>query len=167
MTEDLFAHTFLKMHDKLLRAAGSLLHDSDEAADILQEVFCRLWPARKSVKSEDHASALAYTTVRNLSIDALRHRKSISSTDTAAAADVADTTGADLAEQQMRYKAVMRLVNERLSPLQRDILRLHDIEGQDTDRIARKLNMQAAAVRMNLSRARRTIKELYQKEYHE
>lgn len=167
MTEDLLERSFLKMRGKLLRTAGSILHDNDDAADMLQEAFCRLWPGRKSVKSENEASALAYTTVRNLSIDALRRRRCTKNTDTAAATDMEAPTTPDLAEQERRYEAVMQIVDQRLPALQRDILRRHDIKGQPTEDIARELNMQAAAVRMNLSRARRTIKALYQKEHHE
>ena len=68
------------------------------------------------------------------------------------------------AEKEEQYVAVDRLIREHLSPLQQTILYRREMDGEEIRSIASDLGMEEAAVRMNLSRARRTIKELYQKE---
>ena len=79
----------------------------------------------------------------------------------------ADGAEEDAPDVESRFQAVERIVASELSPLQRDILRRHDYEGQDYDAIAQSLQMQPAAVRMQLSRARRTIREIYRRDYED
>ena len=54
--------------------AREISGNSDDADDALQEAFTRLWERRKAIRSEDEASALMTTTVRNLSVDAYRRQ---------------------------------------------------------------------------------------------
>ena len=67
------------------------------------------------------------------------------------------------AEQERReqYEIVQQLITQSLTPLQQRILRLHDMEDQSYDEIAKQEGMQEAAVRMQLSRARKMIRECY------
>lgn len=52
---------------------------------------------------------------------------------------------------------------KRLTENQRKILELRDYQGLEIEDIANRLNMQPATIRMNLSRARKTIREQYKK----
>ena len=55
------------------------------------------------------------------------------------------------------------MIERKLSPVQRLILQKKEYEEQSIEKIANELNMQQAAVRMQLSRARKTIRECYRK----
>ncbi len=55
----------------------------------------------------------------------------------------------------------MQLIRTRLTPLQQQIIHLRDYREKSYDDIAYELNMQPTAVRMQLSRARKTIRDIY------
>ncbi|NLD24241.1 MAG: hypothetical protein GX670_08435 [Bacteroidales bacterium] len=57
-------------------------------------------------------------------------------------------------------KAIHRIINT-LPPLQHRILQLKDIEGYETYEIAKLMGIAPEAVRNNLSRARKRVRELY------
>jgi len=54
----------------------------------------------------------------------------------------------------------MRII-ERLSGLQQAVLRMKQIEGLEIDEIAALTGSAPEAIRMNLSRARRKVKEIF------
>ena len=62
-----------------------------------------------------------------------------------------------------RFQTVKLLIEKRLTENQRKILELRDYQGLEIEDIANRLNMQPATIRMNLSRARKTIREQYKK----
>lgn len=61
------------------------------------------------------------------------------------------------------YRLVKELIEKALSPLQQKILEMKEIDGIEIEEISQKLNMQPTAVRMNLSRARKEIRNIYNK----
>lgn len=161
--------TFMRIGHRLKRMATQLLGDEAEADDALYEAFCRLWTRREEIPDADAArqEALLTTTVRHLSIDTLRRRQahpttSIDETDGAShLPQMAVTTDDEAETEAERYERVQRLITDNLTPAQQLILRRRDVEGASYADIAQELRLQETAVRMQLSRARRTIRELY------
>lgn len=166
MSDEIWLTTFQRMRKRLLNMAGRLLSDDEEAQDVLQNAFCRLWTKYRDVDSEREAEALSVTTVKNLSISTLRavQRHPAQSLDDDVSVVEETMSENEGAEKEEQYVAVDRLIREHLSPLQQTILYRREMDGEEIRSIASDLGMEEAAVRMNLSRARRTIKELYQKE---
>lgn len=156
---------FERLGRSLRRMARTLMGDADDAEDALQEAFCRLWPRRSRIETEDEAARLLTATVRNLSIDVLRRRKLEAAVPLDEARDAMPDGEAEAAEQrEEQYRRVSALVEEKLTPLQRDILHRREILGQDYEQIATELQMLQPAVRTQLSRARKTIRECYKNE---
>lgn len=154
--------TFEGLNLRLKGLVRRFLHDTDAADDVIQEAFCRLWPRRESIVDASDAKALATTVVRNICIDRVRHEGRIVECELDVDRDSQCTASAqENMEINEQFEWVSRYVNERLSPMQRDVLRLHDFEGLSFEEIAERLNIEQTAVRMNLSRARRAIREQY------
>ena len=153
---DILTETYQRIRERLKAGAGKMLSDADAAEDALQDAFVRLW-GRYQVHSE--AEALLTRTVRNVSIDQLRKRKTV-------------PLAGDLPEERTEnrealFRRVEEMVDTELTDLQRLIIRRHEYESVTLERIAEELGMQPPAVRMQLSRARKTIREQYRKRYHE
>lgn len=143
-----------------------MLGSEEEAEDALQDAFCRLWPRSGDINSESEAEALLTTTVRRLSIDNLRRRETARRNLEEmgrAAPDEAEEPD-ETAQREARFREVEAIIAKELSPLAQTILRRHEYEGESIDHIATDLQMQATAVRMHLSRARKTIRSCYQKQ---
>ena len=51
MSEKVLISVFAKMRRKFLRMAMHILPDEDDAADALQDAFCRLWPRRDNINT--------------------------------------------------------------------------------------------------------------------
>ena len=139
--------------------AGKLFADAEAAEDALQDAFVRLW-GRYEVRSGREAEALLTRTVRNVSIDQLRKRKTVPLAGDLPEEDVSEN-------REALFRRVEEMVDSELTDLQRLIVRRHEYEGLTLERIAEELGMQPPAVRMQLSRARKTIREQYRKRYHE
>lgn len=164
MKEETLTTAFTKLRTRFIRLAKRYLADSDEADDVLQEAFCRLWPKRTQLQSAQEAEAMATATVRNLCIDSWRRQQSISMVELDVERDSPLSEAADAAlERSERFRQVQAIIERELSPLQQTILQRKELDGEDIASIARDLQMQQAAVRMHLSRARKAIRECYRK----
>ena len=155
---DILTETYQRIRLRLKARAGKVLSDLDAAEDALQDAFIKLW-GRYEVRSEREAEALLTRTVRNVSIDQLRKRKTVP-----LEGDLPEETGEN---RESLFRRVEEMVDTELSDLQKLIIRRHEYESVTLDRIAEELGMQPPAVRMQLSRARKTIREQYRKRYHE
>ena len=165
MKEPVLLSAYQRIHLRLRRLATQLLGSTDEADDVLQDAFLRLWvaPGARSDKAPHEAEALLTTTVRHLSIDHLRTRSRHQQLSLDEQRDARPDEAADEAlSRERRLVYLEQAVEQCLTPLQRDILHRHEYRGEDFGSIARSLGMQPAAVRMQLSRARRAIRYYFQ-----
>ena len=156
---DILTETYQRIRLRLKAGAGRLLADAEAAEDALQDAFVRLW-GRYEVRSGREAEALLTRTVRNVSIDQLRKRKTVPLSGDLPEEDVGEN-------REALFRRVEEMVDTELTDLQRLIIRRHAYESVTLEKIAEELGMQPPAVRMQLSRARKTIREQYRKRYHE
>ncbi len=155
---------FRRIGKNLQRMAQAMLGSEADAEDALQDAFCRLWTRRENIRSESEAAALLTTTVRNLSIDVLRSRKQRDTTPIEEQPDCPDDEAEAASQREQTFRSVEKIIHKELSPLARDILHRREYDGETIEHIAASLGMQPTAVRMQLSRARKTIRECYLKQ---
>lgn len=132
----------------------------DDTEDALQEAFCRLWTHREEIIGPKEAEGLLATAVRNIRIDSGRRRKAHPQVELDDAFESpCETPSADDPGEMLRK--VERLVERALSPRDREILYRRDRDGWDFDELASLYGLSESNVRMIVSRARKTIRELY------
>lgn len=153
MKPHLFESVILPLGGTMHRLARALVADTAEADDLVQDVLERLWRRRDALEEVRDPAAFALRTVRNACYDALRRRgirraEPIES----AAVQPADDTPADDAE-------LLRAALRTLTPLQREVFTLRDVEGYEFREIALTLELTEPHVRVTLSRARRLLAE--------
>ena len=144
----------------MLSLAERITGNSDDAADAVQDAFVKLWQQRGRYESASHAQGAGMTAVRNLSIDAARRNARCSDVSVEQAADVIEETTNE--ERTLAYQQVRLIIDKELTPKQRTIIDLREMEGLEFDDIAARLDMTAANVRVELSRARKRVREIYQ-----
>lgn len=155
---DILTETYQRIRLRLKARARKVLADAEAAEDALQDAFLKLW-GRYPVRNEQEAEALLTRTVRNVAIDQLRNRKTVP-----IAGDLPEEDGED---RETRFRLVEEMVDTALTDIQKLIIRRHEYEGVHLEQIAKELGMQPPAVRMQLSRARKAIREQFRKRYHE
>ena len=98
-------------------------------------------------------------TVRTTSIDIARHNGRRADVPINQATDVADdVTDSD---RTLAYQQVRAIIDNNLSNNQRLIIDMREMQGLEFDEIAMRMNMTAVNVRVELSRARKRVREIY------
>ena len=159
MSDKIITTVFTKFRRKFLNMAMAILPDEEDAADALQDAFCRLWPRRDTIDDEAKAEALTGVTLRNICIDKTRKREIPT-----VPIDEENESESTYSQREEKYNAVKAIIDNELTAQQKKIIELKEFEGVDIEEIARQLQMTESAVRMNLSRARKKIRECYRKE---
>lgn len=165
MGEETLTSAFTKRRGKFLRMAMRFFSTEEDAADALQDAFCRLWQRKDEIDSDQEADRLTATTIRNLGIDEWRRRQSQPSVelDSERTDSELDRAVDEALEAKEKFEAVEKIIERHLSPIQQRILHLKEYDGESYEAIAERLGMEPTAVRMQLSRARKTIRMCYQK----
>ncbi len=165
MNEKALTSVFIELRKKTLRFATRFFPREEDADDALQEAFCRLWPRRASIGSTSEAEALIKTTVRNIGIDAYRRRNASPTISLNPDIDItSDVIDDDDENPEKQFKTIERIIMAQLTDNQREIFVMKEFKGYSFSQIAQKLDMQEPAVRMQLSRARKSIREIYNKQ---
>lgn len=155
-----FKITVLPLRAKLLNYARKLTDEPEDAEDAVQEVLLKLWNLRLELEQYRSIEAFAMTLMRNLCIDLWRSKRTNNlSLDVVQAASPTGTP-----ERLLEIKDEIRLMHDiidSLPNLQRTIMRMKDIEEYETDEIAEITGCGAEAIRSNLSRARKKVREIY------
>lgn len=141
----------VRMHSNaLLRFTLRLVRDRDDAKDLVQEAFLRLWMNVDGVDASKGRSYL-FTTARNLVIDRKRRRKFLvyfESWHHDHHACLQPAAG---------VKEVLDRAMDRLPPHQRRLLHLRAIEGHSYKELAARTGMDMARVKVYLHRARKAV----------
>ena len=142
-----FHHDILPLKDKLFRLALRITLNPAEAEDVVQETMMKVWNRRNSWDTIDNIETFCLTICRNLSLDKMRlmgnHALSLD----------AETEPTDYSHHSNPEEQVK----------QRSCMQLRDIEGKSYKDIATILNITEEQVKINIFRARQTIREQFKK----
>lgn len=156
MGHDILTSSFLNLRSKLHHIALNYLSNDEDAKDALQDTWLRL-KSKGNISDDNEAKNKLVCALRNVCIDKLRKAKMQS---------IEDSRTSKLLYYTMETEDIKNLENllsKDLSPLQQQIFNLVTHEGYDYELIAEELSMSVEAVRMNMSRARKKIREHYKR----
>ncbi len=166
MSTEEFKLEVLPISRKLFYFALRFLKSAADAEDAVQEVFLKLWKIRDKLATYNSIEAFAYTVTRNHCLDKIKAKRTYLIEDSMYGdPGEANATPADRTEIVEK----LRLVKEIISGLpeqQRMVIQLRDLDECTYDEIADMLDMQLNAVRVNLSRARKKVRDEIAKIYN-
>lgn len=164
MEAETFKQRFLSFHPKLYRIALALVESPENAEDILQEAYTKLWSKRDSLEAVQQPEAFAVTIVRNLCLDFLRSPRTNSRSEPLETVILhCEDSPERQVETRDQLRQVVRLIQE-LPPNQQQVIRLRGMEDCSVEEIAEITGFSPANVRTLLSRARKYIKGKLKKE---
>lgn len=159
MDSSAFKRLLLPHYRRMYATAITILRNSDDASDAVQEAFTRLWERRDELPNIDNPEAFCVTTVKRICIDRLR-RSTLPinevTEDTLLIADDSDKQ----ADTRESLQLVTLLMN-KLPEQQRQVLQLRAFNECSLDEIESITGLTGVNVRTLLSRARRRMRELF------
>ena len=150
--------------DKLYRMAKRLLVSREEAEDATQEILLKLWSKNESMGQYKSVEAFAMTMTKNFCLDRLKSKQAgnLKLVHSNYKDETVSVQRQLEAEDSVGW--VERIMQE-LPEQQKMVLQLRDVEDYDYDEIAQMLDMKPTAVRVTLSRARKTVREKLQQKH--
>ena len=158
MTQTEFLNTVMPFKDKVFRLAKRLLVSREEAEDATQEVLLKLWKNKLKIAEYKNVEAFSMTMTKNYCFDKLKSKQSQNLKLVHSNYEEKNTPLQKQVELNDSVSWVAKII-EDLPEQQKMIIQLRDIEDYDFDEISKMLDMNNTAVRVALSRARKTIRE--------
>jgi RNA polymerase sigma-70 factor (ECF subfamily) len=132
--------------------------DTEEARDIVQEIFLRLWSKRDKLGEYRSIEAFAMTMTRNLCLDKLKSPSAKKNT-ISERTEMPDYRTPYESTEMLDTMEVVRKAMDALPEQQKMIIHLRDVEGFGFDEIAEATGLSMNNVRVLLSRARKKIRD--------
>ncbi len=157
MTPEEFKIELLPLKNKLFRVALHLSGQREEAEDVVQEVYLKVWDMRHQLEKYKSVEGLMVTMTRNRCLDGLRRKKNRL---LPLKPEIFHRSSDDLQKQTERSDLVQKVKKMMvgLPEQQRTIMQLRDVEGYDFEEISEITGFDGNYIRVNLSRARKKIR---------
>ena len=158
MKRNIVLTTFERLRHRLHVAARNIA-GQDNADDVLQDAFIKLWTLKKLPNSQEQTAMVASTIVKNTSIDYVR------SSNMSEDLNHSNCESTDAKEQEIReiFDQIKRIIELQLTETQRQVLWMRDYEGYSFAEVADAMNITEENARQILSRARRIVRETYKR----
>ena len=158
MTQTEFLNIVMPFKDKVFRLAKRLLVSTEEAEDATQEILMKLWNNRKKIGEYKNVEAFSMTMTKNFCLDKLKSKQAQNLKIVHSNYQDKSTSLQKQVELNDSVSWVSKII-EDLPEQQKLVIQLRDIEQYDFDEIGKMLDMNNTAVRVSLSRARKSIRE--------
>lgn len=147
-----------RYQSRIFGLACTYVFDRDEAADLAQEIFIRLFETRAKWAGGHEFVPWMFQVARNRAVDFLRRRKvrrpafAVPADEAILVADPAE--GPEAQAIGRSRQGLVRTALARISALSREVLVLHDVQGLSVEEAARVLGVPTGTVKSRASRAR-------------
>ncbi len=165
MNQSDFLKSVLPFKDKLFRLAKRLLVSTEEAEDATQELYFKLWRNKEKLANYKNVEAFAMTMTKNYCFDRLKSKQASNLTLVHSNYKEKETSLEKKVEHSDSVELVHKLIEE-LPEQQKLVIQLRDIEQYEFEEIEKVLGLKSTAVRVALSRARKTIRDKLIKQHN-
>lgn len=147
-----------------LKGSAALQTDSGDIDDALQEAFCRLWSHRDTIADTGHAEGFLTMATRNIIADNHRQRSYHPECELDGREGEIPEESNDTVKDL--YTDITALARQSLSERDMEILFKRERDGWDFDELALHYNLSESNVRMIVSRARKTLRTIYNSKHN-
>ena len=152
MTEKQYNECVNLYADNVYRFIVKNLRHEEDARDIVQTAFEKMWRNRDAVENEKSKSYL-FTVAYNQMIDHIRKVKRINFTE-----EFSETSGGINYQVNSNVQKTLQEALNRLNETQRSLVMLKDYEGYNYEEIGKITGLNESQVKVYLHRARLTLR---------
>ena len=159
-----FRNDVLPLKNELYRLALRITLNPADAEDVVQETMMKVWSRHEQWEQIESMEAFCLTICRNLALDKTRKMAGSEQSLDTDEHDAPDRSYTADPEEQAIQQDRIRLVRQIIDGLpekQRSVMQLRDFEGKSYKEIAAILEISEEQVKINIYRARQTIKQKY------
>ena len=152
----------VQTHQRMIFSlALKMLCDEEEAKDMVQETFIRVWQSIRSFDSQKTFSTWVYTIASRLCIDRLKRARKVVALpeDELVLRRFASDGDEQLSLENKEWVSIVRTLAESLSDKQRLVFTLCQLEGLPSAEVEQITGLDARQVKSNLYVARQTIRK--------
>lgn len=151
-----FENLFREYFSSLMAFARKILEDEDDAREVVQGVFIKLWERREEIDLSTSLKSYLFTSVHNRSLNVIRDRRKFSANEVPEMAGELDVS-AYIESMELEEKIGQCI--EELPEKCRQIFELSRFDGLKYSEIALKLNISVKTVENQMSKALKILKE--------
>lgn len=156
--EEAFAYVFKTFYPPLFNYAGRILRDEEQANDVVQDTFCRLYENRSNITIHISLKSYLYRSVYNSCIDLIRHKKVANAYVDAKMLDFYFSRIIQLPEAELKMldEDIGEAIREAIGHLPercRQIFCLSKLEGLSNKQIAEQLGISVKTVETQMTTA--------------
>lgn len=160
--EEAFKFIFKTLYDDLVRYVFSLCNDRDQAEDIVQGTFVKIWEQRKSLAINTSVKNYLFRTCHNKFINSLRkYKNTISLSDAMYLEDFLED-GTSKNKTSKDFEVLQKAIDS-LPPKCKEVFMLHKFHGLKYREIAEELNISVKTVENQMAKAYQKLKVLFAK----
>ena len=157
-----FKQRFMPHHRLLYRVAFHLTGQAQDAEDLLQDFYLKLWQKRNELPPEALSEGYLVTMLRHLFVDQRRQRRPDTSAELRHDDGPPDERSLDC--QLDARDAVQRLdgLIRQLPPKEALMIQLHEVEARSYEEIERDTGLTQGNIRIIVMRAKKKLKQQFQ-----
>ena len=157
--EKMFEQMFRHYYESLCNYANSILNDTDESEDIVQQIMIAIWEKRSTLKINVSLKSYLYRSVHNAALNKIRSRKvavDYADHELAVSSQSAASTSDILAGKELGVR-VQHAINQ-LPEQCRMVFKLSRFEGMKYSEIAAQLDISSKTVENHMGKALKILR---------
>ena len=158
-----FKQRFMPFHRRLYRVGYHLTGNTQDAEDLLQDTYLKLWQKRDDLKEEAMTEAYLVTLMQNLYRDQRRLKRIDTSEDIDDHADPPDERSLSDTLEATDEARQMETLMDGLPERDRAILQMHLVEEKSYEEMERDTGLSQGNIRIIMMRTRQKLKQQYLK----
>jgi RNA polymerase sigma-70 factor, ECF subfamily len=154
-----FEQLFDNMYEALCRYAYSILRDMDDAEDVVQKTFCKLWDQRETLTIQSSINSYLYRIVHNDSMNAIHqqiNQREHNFNYFSGINDMVESVSEQLAASELQQAISVALTG--LPPQCRRVFEMSRMEQLSYAEIAKQLNISTNTVENHISKALKLLR---------
>ncbi len=169
----LFESVYMENYHSLIDYAQRFVFSKENARDIIQDTFIRIWEVRRSLPEDIHFRSYLFTAVRNRCLDFLKHQTQVNRYVQLRVKELEETgfqkkkQPEDPLEALISKELQKKIIDtiDALPPRCREIFILSRFEGMKYKEISEKLNISVKTIETHMTRTLLALRDALHDEY--
>lgn len=161
-SHEAFRSLFMCYYPKVRAFIHGFLKNDDDAEDVAQLVFIKLWNKREQFRNVHHFDAYLYALTKYTMLNFIAAKRPVVFTEEVEKLETACETTPDIELETRDLELRIDMIVESMPLQRRTVFRLSRIQGLANDEIARRLGIQKKTVENHLNLALKELKEALQ-----